>query len=163
MSFNISWIASADIPLVELEQRVHLRRTGRACPDLDFDAEVRSLDIVKLAPLLILLVLSACSREDKLREQLTGTWTRDDTFQMTLAADGSFVSQWTLPTKSLTYKGTWKVQDGAVVSTITNSIARGTTNFQAAGTVDRWVIVKVAGDDLVWSNAEQTISLKRKR
>ena len=127
------------------------------------DGQQPSLDIVKLTPLVFLLLLSACRRETKLQEQLAGTWTRDDTFQMTLATDGSFVSQWTLPTKSLTYEGIWKMEDGSVVSTITNSIARGTTNFQAAGTVDRWVIVKIDNNDLVWSNAEQTISLKRKR
>jgi hypothetical protein len=121
------------------------------------------LDIVKFAPLVFLLLLSACNRESKLREQLAGTWARDGTFQLTLAADGSFVSQRTLPTKSLTYQGTWKMHDGNVVFTITNSIARGTTNFQAVGTVDRWVVVKIDRNDLVWSNAEQTISLKRKR
>ena len=109
-----------------------------------------------------LLLLTGCSPDTKLRDQITGTWAREDTYQTTLAADGSFISQWTLPTKTLIYQGTWKIQDGGVVSTVTNCIAQGTTNFQAVGSVDRWVIVRLDRSDLVWSNDGQTISLKRK-
>lgn len=109
-----------------------------------------------------LLLLTSCSRDTKLRDQITGTWTRDDSFQTTLAADGSFISQWTHPAMTVTYQGTWKVQDGGVVSTITNRTAQGTTNFQTVGTVERWAIVRLDRSDLVWSNNGQTISLRRK-
>lgn len=37
MSFDISWIASADISITQLEQRLGLSRTGRTSPKLDFD------------------------------------------------------------------------------------------------------------------------------
>ena len=109
-----------------------------------------------------LLLLTSCSRDTKLRDHVVGTWTREDTLQLTFAADGSFTTQWTFPTKTLTYQGTWRVQEGGVVSTITNCIARGITNFQAVGTVERWVIVRLDRSDLVWSNEGQTISLRRK-
>lgn len=68
--------------------------------------------------LVSILLLSSCSpRDAKLREQIIGTWIRGDRFEITLATDGSFVSQWTQPTKSLTYQGSWMVRDGDVVST----------------------------------------------
>ncbi|MBN8460611.1 MAG: hypothetical protein J0M04_22505 [Verrucomicrobia bacterium] len=35
MSFDLSWIASADIPLHELERRMGLKRTGRTCDELE--------------------------------------------------------------------------------------------------------------------------------
>lgn len=109
------------------------------------------------------LLLAGCSRRDTaLSQQIVGTWTRES-FEITLSADGSFVSQWTRPTSSLTYQGTWRLQDSSVVSTtVTNCTAQGTTNFQAVGSVDRWVIIRANRSDLVWSNSGQTISLKRK-
>ena len=92
--------------------------------------------IVRFMPVFVLLLLVACHRETELREQVTGTWVPDNTFDMTLAADGSLISRWTLPAKSVEYQGTWKIQSGKVVSTITNCIAQGTTNVQPVGTVD---------------------------
>ena len=109
------------------------------------------------------LFLFACNRETELREQVTGTWMRGDDFEMTLAADGTFISRWTLPAKSVVYQGTWKVQSDRVVSTITNCIAQGTTNVQPSGTVDHWVIVRTGPSELIWSNDGQSISLTRKK
>lgn len=109
-----------------------------------------------------LLLFAGCNRRDAdLRQHIAGTWTRDS-FEMTLSAEGSFVSRWTHSTSSLIYQGTWTVRDGGVVSTITNCIAHGTTNFEAVGSVERWAIVRLDRSDLVWSNEGQTISLKRK-
>jgi hypothetical protein len=108
------------------------------------------------------LLFAGCSRDTKVRDQIAGTWVRDDTFEVRLAADGSFISQWIQPTKSVTFQGMWRVHNGDVVTTLTNCIAQGTTNFQAVGSVDRWVIVRLDRSDLVWSNNGQTISLRRK-
>jgi len=118
---------------------------------------------VRFVPLIPLLLLAACSPGSKLRDRLTGTWTRGDTFEMTLAADGRFISQWKVPTKSLTYMGTWKVQGSSVVSIITNCSAQDTTNFEKVGTTEHWVIIRADQSELVWSNNEQTVSLKRKK
>ena len=113
--------------------------------------------------LFALLLLAGCRRGDtELHDQIAGTWKGPGTFEMTLAADGTFVSQSTLPAKRLTYQGTWKVQDGGVVSTLTNCNAEGTTNFQAVGSVEHWAILRADRTDLVWSNNGQTISFKRK-
>ena len=115
-----------------------------------------------LVPLLLLV--GGCSRRDaELCDQIIGTWTNDDVFEVTLNPDDSFISKWTRPASKVTYLGTWRVQDGVVVSEITNAIAQGTTNLQVVGTVDRWVIIRADCTDLVWSNDGQTISLKRKK
>ena len=112
---------------------------------------------------LLSLLFIGCSRRDaKLREQITGTWTRDGKFEMRLLADGSFVSYWALSNKSLTYQGTWKIQDGSMVSTLTNCIAEGTTNFERVGSVDHFAIIRADLTDLVYSNSGQMISLTRK-
>lgn len=123
--------------------------------------------LVRLLPLVAVALLAACTRETKLRNQLTGTWQKDK-FELTLSPDGSFVSQWTTPPRIVTYRGTWKVERSSAIMTITNSTAQGTTNFQAVGTVDSWVVVRADQTDLIWSNGKHTndgeiISLKRKR
>ncbi|HZR19130.1 MAG TPA: hypothetical protein VFE51_17720 [Verrucomicrobiae bacterium] len=118
---------------------------------------------MKFAPLFTsLLLLVGCDRRDAtLREQIVGAWARDG-FEMTLAADGRYVSRWTQPAKNLTYQGMWKIQDGDIISTLTNSVVQGTTNSQAIGSVDRWVLLRLDHNNLVWSNNGQTVYLKRK-
>ena len=112
---------------------------------------------------LLSLLFLGCSRRDaKLSEQITGTWTLNDKFETKLSADGSFVSHWALSNKSLTYQGTWKIQDGGMVSTLTNCIADGTTNFERVGSVDHFAIIRADSTGLVFSNNNQMISLTRK-
>src|ERR1700751_1153176 len=111
-----------------------------------------------------LLLFASCSRRDaELRHQITGTWRRDDTFEIALAADGSFVSHWAEPAKRITYQGTWKVRDGDVISSITNCAAQGTTNFEPVGSTHHFTVRQADETDLVWSVDGQTISFKRKR
>lgn len=115
-----------------------------------------------------LLLLTSCGRDTTLRDEIVGTWTREttntttgrDLYQVRLAADGSFNSEWILTSGSFSTQGTWKVQDGVVVSTITNCI--GTTNLHWIGSVARCVIVRLGPSDLVWSMDGQTVSLARK-
>jgi hypothetical protein len=109
------------------------------------------------------LVLFGCGRRDAhLQKEVVGNWTRDSHFQMSLSPDGSFVSHWTNTNKSLTYQGTWMIQEGSLVSTITNCIADGYTNFERVGSVERWPVVRADSTDLVYSNNNQVISLIRK-
>jgi hypothetical protein len=71
------------------------------------------------------LLLFGCSRRDaQLQREVLGNWTRDSYFEMSLSPDGSFVSRVTHTNKSLIYQGTWKIQDGSMVSTLTNYIER---------------------------------------
>jgi hypothetical protein len=112
---------------------------------------------------LLSLLFIGCSRRDaKFRDQVTGTWTLNDKFETRLSADGSFVSHWALSNKSLTYQGTWKIQDAVMVSTLTNCIAEGTTNFERVGSVDYFAIIRADSTGLVFSNNNQMISFTRK-
>ncbi len=123
---------------------------------------MRTVELITIFALLLLL--AGCSRRDaELRKHITGTWTGNNTFEITLAADGSLVSHYAWPTKSITYQGTWKVQDGDIISGLTNCTAQGTTNFEPAGRTDHFTVLKADDTDLVWSVDGQTISLKRKR
>jgi hypothetical protein len=109
-----------------------------------------------------LLLLSGCSRRDaELREQITGIWTQDDS-EMTLAANGSFISHMADSTNSWTFQGTWKVRNGSLVTTITNIVAT-TGTFEGIGSVERYGIFRADRTDLVFSNAVQMISYKRKK
>ena len=120
--------------------------------------------IMRFIPFFLLVVLLAgCDRsETQLHRQIAGSWVRDSQFEMSLSADGSFVSHWTLPDKSLTYQGTWQIQDGSMISTITNCVAEGTTNFEHIGSVDHWSIIQADRTRLVFSNKDGVISLTRK-
>jgi len=109
------------------------------------------------------LVLFGCGRRDtQLQKELVGSWVRDSYFEMSLSPDGSFVSRVTTTKYNLTYQGTWKIQDGSMVSTLTNGIAAGTTNFERVGSVDRYAIIRADSTHLVYSNDGQTISFRRK-
>jgi hypothetical protein len=117
-------------------------------------------------PSLILglsLLLVGCNRRDaQLHKEVIGSWSRDTYFHMTLSPDGSFVSHWTTTNTSLTFQGTWKIQDGSVISTLTNYIAEGTTNVARVGSVDHWTVIRADSTSLVYSAGNQVISLTRK-
>jgi hypothetical protein len=108
------------------------------------------------------VVLFGCGRSDsQLQKKVVGNWVRDSYFTMRLFPDGSFASHWTSTNKSLTYQGTWKIQAGSMVSTITNCIVEGYTNFKPVGTVESYAIVQADANDLVCSNNNQIISFRR--
>jgi len=109
------------------------------------------------------LLLVGCSRRDaQLQKEVVGSWARDSYFQMALSPDGSFVSHWTTTNSSLTYQGTWKIQAGMMISTLTNCIASGTTNFERVGSLDSFTIVRADSTELVYSNQNQIIRFSRK-
>jgi len=109
------------------------------------------------------LVLFGCGRRDaQLQKEIVGNWTLDGYFQMSLSPDGRFVSHWTTTNTSVTYQGTWKIQRGSMVSTLTNCIADGTTNYERVGSVDGYKIIRVDSTGLVYSNNNQLISMTRK-
>lgn len=108
------------------------------------------------------LLLVGCSRDARLRKEVTGDWAGGSNFKMTLFRDGSFVSEWIAPDKSLTYLGTWKIQDGSITTTITNYITDGYSNFKHVGSVDHFTIVRADATRLVYSNDNRIISFSRK-
>jgi len=111
------------------------------------------------------LLLTGCGRHDaELQKKMAGSWSGGVFFKMTLAPDGSYVSEWahTNGLTYLTYQGTWAVRDGQLISTLTNCIAQDTTNFEAVGSVHRFKIVQADDSSLVYAEGTQTISLKRR-
>jgi hypothetical protein len=113
---------------------------------------------------MLAFALVGCGRSARLEKQLVGTWSRDDGFEMTFVANGSFVSKFTLPPpKKLTYQGTWTVQNGAMFMLLTNRIMEGFTNAEAIGTMDHATIVRVDEGNLVFILDGQKISLRRKQ
>ena len=118
---------------------------------------------MKLALLFISLLVCGCNRRDtQLRDQIAGTWVRDGVYQMRFQTDGSFVSEWTLPAGKVTFQGIWKIQNGGIVSELTNYVAQGPKITQKIGSVGRWTILTLDRTALVWSENGETVSLKRK-
>ena len=110
-----------------------------------------------------MLLLAGCSRDARLQEQVVGTWARGEAFEMTIAADGSFSSVLVSPPKRVTFQGTWRIENGDLVSTLTNCIAEGITNVEAVGSIEHYRILSVDGDSLVYTLEGQEVSLSRKR
>jgi hypothetical protein len=124
--------------------------------------------------LTLILLLAGCtpdnpppavSADTKLRQELIGTWLREGSGMLDLAADGSFSSRWTNMHSSSagiwTYGGTWKVTEGACVTAITNSQSWGSTNRQTVGSIDTWHVISVADRELVLECNGQTNTLWR--
>jgi hypothetical protein len=109
------------------------------------------------------LLLVGCGRRDAhLQKEVIGNWGQSSYFKMTLSPDGSVVSRWATRDKSLIYQGTWKIQGGSMVFTITNLTAQGYTNFERVGSVERYAIIRADSTGLIYSNNNQVISLIRK-
>ena len=131
-------------------------------------ANLRESTLMKnlLALLFVALLLNGCDRGDaKVRQQLLGTWQKPDGGQITLQADGSFHSHWTLSLtntpKEWLYDGTWSIKDNSVRLAITNAGARNTTNFEAIGTIEHWKIIQLDEKRLTIANTNQTNSFER--
>ena len=95
------------------------------------------------------LLLTACGRrETAIHKQLTGKWARGNFGEITYDSDGRFHSRWSNPTEEWLYEGTWDVRNGFIITKITKSEARGSTNFESVGSVDRIKIAIIDGGHL---------------
>jgi hypothetical protein len=118
---------------------------------------------VTMAVLCMLLV--GCGRSDaRIQKDIVGNWMGDSNFDMTLSPDGSLVWHWAEPNKSLTYRGIWKIQDGAIVIKLTNYIVQGYSNLLLlpVGTVQSYAVIRADENDLVYSNGNEILSFRRK-
>jgi len=133
---------------------------------------------IALAFVALSLLLTACghhdqpkepSADEKLRNALVGTWTRnnDGSGYTSLAADGTFSAQFnttnTQHMKVWAYAGTWTAAGGFCIVTLTNSRAWGTTNREAEGNTDRLRIITIDQNHLVWEADGETNSLVREK
>ena len=88
------------------------------------------------------LVLFGCSRRDaQLRKEVLGNW-KADSISCAFDADGSFTQTFASHTNQPT-QGTWIINDGAIVVTITNS------SQVMSGIKDRLEIARVGDGQLV--------------
>jgi len=119
------------------------------------------------------LLLAGCnpSADAKLRDALAGTWTKEDPSlgYLTLASNGTLVGEWHTTTNGPTviwaFEGTWRARGGVLVSTMTNTRSWGTTNPMSIpeGGKERYRIIKVDEQHLVWESDGQTTSLIRRK
>jgi hypothetical protein len=105
----------------------------------------------------------------QIRELFHGNWAQEDSLgSLVLHSRGTFTrriygrkiqqdslpdgtSQYSIPdgTSQWTYGGTWDVKVGVLVLSISNAVARNTTNVEANGSVDNFRVSKVDGSHLV--------------
>jgi hypothetical protein len=117
------------------------------------------------------LLVTACDNRDaKLRKEIAGAWTHEDSDSsgvMILASDSSFKSKWTLAfsntAREWTCEGTWIVKDGFLVATITNSTAKNSTHTEPVGSIDRLKIIAFDGHHLGLDVGSQTNLFERRR
>lgn len=118
---------------------------------------VRSLQIGELYSFPQVMIGNVdTANATELRKRITGTWKIADSFEMTLAENGGFVSRSAGLTNTLTNLGTWTVQNGDMISTITNSSTQGPTNRLA-----HFVVLRLNDTDLVLSGFGSTAEFKR--
>jgi hypothetical protein len=86
--------------------------------------------------------------DEKLHREITGSWTRGGS-TLTFDSDGSF--------QAGTYRGTWDVKDGYLISVLTNT----STQNPARVSIDRFKILHVDERQLVYGDARLTNSLER--
>ena len=134
---------------------------------------------LNLAPALfgLSLLLTSCghheqpqgsSADAKIRNALMGTWTHDDTGlgSIRLDSNGTFFAQWNTsnrPMKVWVYEGTWAVTGDIYTAKTTKVQSWGTTNRLPEGRTDRYRIMTVDEEHLVWEADGQTVSLKREK
>ena len=116
---------------------------------------------MKFTPIILglSLLLTACSRHDtKLARQIAGTWTGDALAgTMALAPNGSFVIARKSDTNILA--GTWKINDGDLVMTLTNAAIMD--GHSLAGGVTRCKIISIDAHQFVSRSAGRVVTLSR--
>jgi hypothetical protein len=96
----------------------------------------------------------------QIRALFTGNWFQQDSLGLlVLHSRGTFdrrifgrkIEQDSIPdgTSQWLYEGTWDVKDGVLVLSISNAVARNTTNVEANGSVDNFRVSQVDGSHLV--------------
>jgi hypothetical protein len=132
-----------------------------------------------LATCLVLVVLlTACSRESKLRHEVVGTWTEykilengisigpPNSSKLTLASDGHYETDAVVIGTNFAhfvFGGTWKVANGNLILTYTNT---SHPKLLPIGTMNYAKIIRVDSNELVIGDTisnriSQTIFMKR--
>jgi hypothetical protein len=105
------------------------------------------------------MLLIACRRsssgDSALRQKIVGTWGwtpegRTSGGVTTFSANGNFVSKstnrWATGSKEFSYEGTWRIQDGILISAYTKT---SEPKYMPIGKVDRCQVIRAEDRDLV--------------
>ena len=114
------------------------------------------------------------SSDATLCQGITGAWSVDNEV-ITFSPDGSCSAKFTNALNILVLDETWKIKEGDIILTVTNTHSGwGTTNrvaegavkhlkYMAPGTVQHFRIIQVDDTNLVWRDSSGVaISMKRK-
>ena len=118
---------------------------------------------MKIAPIFITslsLLLTACGRHDaKLAKEIGGTWNDGSDDVLAMSPNGSFSD--TIYSKGRTniFAGTWQVNGGFLIMTLTNAVAA--EPGEPIGSVRRLEVVHVDDHQLVCGPTGHTITFKR--
>jgi hypothetical protein len=119
----------------------------------------RTMSISPTFVLLGLLLTGCTHRSPGLSERIAGTWTRDADFKLTLQPDGSTSSFFRASDGTVSYQGTWRIKDSALLVTITNVVAN--RRHESVGSVDTLKIISVDDHKLVYETFGQAVTLTR--
>jgi hypothetical protein len=115
---------------------------------------------------LLALVAAGCGKSDaKLRREIVGTWFMQPSGSMIFRLDGSYHLTNALVSGSVVMTwvndGTWNIENGFLVTAVTNSIAGNTDEKPAVGTVNRSKINYIDAHNLAYGDAQNGASYRR--
>jgi hypothetical protein len=100
-----------------------------------------------------------------MHEQVTGTWPVAPSGSMTFFPDGSFhfTNSFAVSNTMLAFcsDGTWNVRDGFLITTVTNSIAKGTDEKPQIGMTSRGKINLIDEHNLCYGDESSGIAYHR--
>ena len=109
------------------------------------------------------LLLTACSRHDSQPSlRITGTDKYEATgagVEMAISPDGSWFTRNTAAGHTNTYSGTWQIEDGFLVMTLTNS--PNPNHPASAEDIVRFKIVHLDKHQLIYKDSGRTVTLTR--
>jgi hypothetical protein len=76
-----------------------------------------------------------------------------------MTPDGSFSETFNSTNGNITYTGKWQIRGGVLIFAVTN--ASGTLPHEPVGGVDRYKIISVDSQELVYESDGQKINLSR--
>ncbi len=115
--------------------------------------------LLQLATALLatVLLLASCGRRHEAEQRtITGTWVfsgSNNTGVLTCRPDGSYTINWTNQLRAVGHRvdGQWKLTNEALVTKMTNLTYWNCTNGSMVGQEDRFKIVRLDNEKLVFS------------
>jgi VCBS repeat-containing protein len=112
----------------------------------------------------IALVFTGCSpahhqSDADIRQNVSGTWTRDVYGTMTIAPDGSWSNMVLNSNLTNFYSGTWQLKDGVIIMTLTNTSVSDESS--TIGRTKQYNVIHVDDHHFVYELSGETNTLSR--